>query len=504
MSSLIRKAGLILACALLFCAAGVRAQDENQGQDQNQNLPGQNDQNQPDQNQPQAPIQPAQPIDNGAANGEGHQLPVPAGRGLFGGNGDEVDTPIANDTHALTGAEAFGNGYPIGTHNLFDAALHLTIGGDTGLVPGETNFFALPGALLSLNHSWDSYQTTIAYAGAGSLYAPASNYNTGFQDLSAAQTIRWRRTTLRFRNDFTQSAGATFGGLSIGGPGLTMPVGLVAQVSPTFVPSDTIQTGQTQEINDAAIGELDYQLSRRSVLTFAGSYGVLHFLTSGFIDTQLSDGRVGYGYQLDRANSFGFLYDFQHILFSDGAGFVTSNVIQATYGRLLPARTALQISAGPQYIMSNAFGVTIPSQWSWSLFAQVTHHVRRTTYSASYNHGVTNGSGVLLGATTETATGAVSQAFTRIWTGTVSGGYAYNSNLPTNTMAAGTETFSNWYVSGNLSRLWGRRADTNFSYELQEQTGTFGVCPVASCGTTYLRQVFSVTVDFHIRPIGLE
>jgi hypothetical protein len=456
---------------------------------------------QPQDNDPQAPIPAVEPSDT--SGGGSRQMPVPTARGLFGADSQPAGATVGGDTQSLTDAENFGVGLPNGTHNLFDAAIHLSTGGDTGIVPGETNFILSAGGIVSLNHSWNRYQLTAQYSGAEDIYSPASFENSAFQTLSIVQSILWRRTTLRLRDDISQSAAATFGGLSIGGPGLTLP-GLTTAVTPTLVPNETILTGTGDRVDNLVLAEVDYALSRRSTLTFTGSYGFLHFLTNGYINTQNEDGRVGYSHQLDRKNTLGLIYDYDYISFSGGNGTVASNTVQAAYGRLLAGRTALRVSAGPQFITSNVLGFSSPNQLSWSLSANVTHQMRRTILSAAYSRGVTNGSGVLLGAETQTVTGSIATAPFHAWKPTVTGGYSSNTSLPTAVVAAGIFGYSDWFGAVNFGRLWGRTIRTNISYELQRQTQSGVSCPVLNCGPVVLLQEFSITVDWHLRPVGLE
>jgi hypothetical protein len=130
--------------------------------------------------------------------------------------------------------------------------------------------------------------------------------------------------------------------------------------------------------------------------------------------------------------------------------------------------------------------------------------MRRTTVPAAYNRGVTNGSGVLLGSETQTATGSISTLAFHAWTPSLSGGYAFNSSLSTNAAAAGAFQYSDWFAGVNVGRIWDRIIRTNFSYELQQQFQNGASCPVLNCGPSGLRQVFSITVDWHLRPVGFE
>jgi hypothetical protein len=499
-----RKIVLAFALTPSLCVCSSWAQNQQQPDNSAQQQQGNAPQTpiqpvQPQDNAPQTPIQPVQPADSGI--GATHQMPAAAARGLSGEDSQPDNTPVPAVENPLTGVETFGLGSPIGTHNLFDAALHVSIGGETDVVPGGTNFLVSAGGIVGLNRSWSRYLFRVAYAGGENLNYPGSSYNGGFQDLSAAQTIRWRRTTLHLLDDFTQSTGAAFGGLSTGGPGLTLPTGVATTVAPTFVPDESILTGQGDRVSDAILGEVDYQLSRRSTVTFGGSYGLLHFLTSGYIDSQNEAGQIGYGYQLDRKDTLGFVFYGDHFSFNGSGGSFTSTAIQAAFGRRLIGRTAIHISAGPQYIPSTP---GVPSQFSWTVSAGITHQVRRTTYSAGYGRYVTNGSGVLLGAETQTVSASISTVISRTWTSSLTGGYAFNSNLVTDATAAGVAQYRDWYGAVNFGRLWDRLVRTNFSYELQRQTQSGTSCPVLNCGPSTLLQEFSFTVDLHIRPVAIE
>ena len=109
------------------------------------------------------------------------------------------------------------------------------------------------------------------------------------------------------------------------------------------------------------------------------------------------------------------------------------------------------------------------------------------------------GSGVFMGATTNTFSGSANHQFTRFWTGSVSGGYALNNSLAPAGVA--TTSFNNWFVGANLGRQVGRHARINFNYGLQRQTSP-NACPVASCGGTGFQQSFGMTVNWHLRPTG--
>ncbi len=130
----------------------------------------------------------------------------------------------------------------------------------------------------------------------------------------------------------------------------------------------------------------------------------------------------------------------------------------------------------------------------------MTYNRRRSAVSLTFMRGLTGGSGVFLGAESDTVTGAAHYQFTRYWTGAVSGGYSMNSSLA----RAGSPAaqFNDWFIGANIGRNIGRRAQINFNYGLQRQNAP-SVCPVASCGGTGFQQSFGMTVNWHLRPTGL-
>jgi len=132
-----------------------------------------------------------------------------------------------------------------------------------------------------------------------------------------------------------------------------------------------------------------------------------------------------------------------------------------------------------------------------SVNSALTYERRRSGASLTYVSGVSSGSGVFLGAKTNTVSGSTHYRFTRFWTGAVSGGYAMNNSLAP--AGAATTSFSDWFTGANLGRQVGSYARINFNYGLQRQNSPT-VCPVANCGTPGYQQTFGMTVNWHLRP----
>ena len=248
-----------------------------------------------------------------AAQGGGYsQRPAPAARGVSPASDPQPYDPsqVTPDTNTLAGAQLLGVGSLEHARNIFDPSLSFTEQGQTfPPVPGQTNqtdllSSTIVGGGLNFNRTWSRYHFTAIYSG-GETFTRGSQYlNAQFHDLNLVQEIEWARWHLLLRDDFIASPGAAFTGTGMGGPGL------IAQISSTlesslngigqgFVPSESIQTGNAMRYRNAAVGQLEYSLSRRSTFTVAGSYGLLQFTGAGFFSSHMVNAQAGYDYMLE-------------------------------------------------------------------------------------------------------------------------------------------------------------------------------------------------------------
>jgi hypothetical protein len=478
-----RKLMIALPLAFVFSASCVHAQDQQPQQT-------------PDNNAPQAPLPPAPPDDTG---GGGNNQPSVVGGAINGVDSGTTDSTIQQDAGNLAGPQAISIVSPNGKPNVFDPALHLSVGPDTGIDPGETNTDVTLGGTLAFDHFWNRNEFTTQYSGGFNIYEPASFDNSQYHVLSIIDISQIQRFTLRFRDDLSDSYGAVFGGFNTGGPGVSVPAGFVSTLSPTFTLAQTILTTNANRIGNTALGEIDYALSHHSTLTFAGSYQILHFLTSGYVDSSYVDGRVGYSFQVDRKNAVALTYDYNYTTFNGVSGAVASHTPQIAYGLKLNGRLAFQVAGGPQIlVLQNSTGTGTTNQFSWSVSSVLTYKQRRTTYSLNYSHGLTNGSGVYLGAISDTITGTVQGVVHRVWTPSITGGYSDNDSLAIDTTMS--SFYGNYYATVALGRIWGRSVHTTASYGLQEQTTNAAACPVTTCTASGIRQVFTLTLDWHLLP----
>ena len=481
-----------LAFALALCVTGVRAQDQQQ-------------------NSQSASPTPIPPPNSGGGGGYS-KPPAPAARGVSPAYDAPTYDPaqVVPDTNTLSGAQLLGVGSLEHTHNIFDPSISFS---ELGLITtgtgGQSNVGSetIVNGILNFNRTWSRYHLTTVYNGGGIFYeGPVYSYsqNTQYHDLAVSQQIDWERWHLVLRDDFTVSSGAAFTGTGMGGPGLfagssSLLGSSLNSIGQTFIPSQSIQTGNAMRYMNAVLGQAEYSLSRRSTFTFSGSYGLLHFIDAGYISSQMLNAQAGYDYQLDPKNSIAILAGYGKIDYTGTTNFITQYNAGLAYGRKITGRLALQVGGGPQLIRS-ASGTGSFQFWLASVNTALTYVWRRSGVSLSYARGLNAGSGVFMGATSNTFSGTANHQFTRFWAGSVNGGYALNNSLAP--AGAATTGFTNLFGGASLGRQVGRRARISFSYGIWRQTSSSNACPVASCGGTGNQHTFGITVNWHLRPTG--
>ena len=134
-----------------------------------------------------------------------------------------------------------------------------------------------------------------------------------------------------------------------------------------------------------------------------------------------------------------------------------------------------------------------------SVNSALTYERRRGGLSLSYSRGMTAGSGVTIGATSNTISASTHYQFTRFWSGGVNAGYSLNDSLAPAGVSA--TQFDNWFVGANIGRRLGLHAAFNLSYGATRQNNA-AICLVASCGGVGLQQTVGVSVNWHLHPAG--
>jgi hypothetical protein len=266
-------------------------------------------------------------------------------------------------------------------------------------------------------------------------------------------------------------------------------------------------------LTNSTDAEFDYQLSSRTSLTFVGGYSLIHYFDNSLNLLNFGNAtfQAGYNYQASRNDTFAVSYQFEAYRYSNVNQSLNLNTVQASYARRVTGKLAFQISAGPQFLSSQfpitntsssstTSGETSSSQLYWTLNTTLQYQLRRAGFSASYNHGVSGGSGVLAGAETDIVTGGFNDQISRTYNLGLTVGYSRNRGFE-GVAGSAAQTFSYWFTGVNLTHPFGRTLDAFLDYQVQNQDNSQNGCVGAACTMNVIRHQISFGVNFHKQPI---
>ena len=476
--------------------------------------------------QQQPPQSPQQPQNQDAQ-------PVPAGRGpllLPGGNGDTPDVSTSPqgqgftpDTRPLAGAQTLSLGLATG-HSFWQPYFDVTSTAESNALVSTSNAAWATWTSLSagvdLHRISGSSNLTLSYLGIGSISNDGSTGNYVTQQLGLAESLTWRRTVVSLIDQVAYLPEAAFGYSGFGSS--TQAAGGSLGLQPGFTPAQSILTSLSQSISNTSIIQSNTFLTRRTSLTFVGSYGLLDYFGNNLLNNNEMIFGAGYNYQWTRKDTIALLYDFDGFRYSNGSQSINGHSVQFSYARRVTGRMAFQIAGGPDVTFSQ---IPIPTsagssgvssntgsttgktrQFFWVLNTSLTYQLRRTALGLSYSHGVSGGSGVLAGSLSDNATGTASRQFTRRFTGALTAGYSRNTGLAVTSSSVSTlsnQTYNFWFGGVNFTRTWGRSINLALGYQLQYQDSNSAFCVTATCGTNLANHLIFLSLGWHPRPIAL-
>ena len=472
-----------------------------------------------------APARAQQTGDTPQNQQEGQQpsQPIPAIRSpLASGadNGDEDEAPnpqlVQPDTRSLTGVEDLSLGSMALEHSYWQPRLALSETVDSN-----------PGSTSAGNGSWGTWtsllggvdihrisgqsELLLSYTGGGMFSTGNSDATNGVvQELSFKDKYSFRRSTLSVFDQLSYLPESSFGFAGTAGAGLP-GVGTGGGVGSGFTPGQSILTPEGQNLANASAVELDTRLTSRTSLTFVGGYSLLHYFDNNLLNYGDASFQAGYNYQISRKNTVAVSYNFSAFRYSNVDQSLNLNTIQGSYARRVTGKLAFQISAGPQFASSTfpitsstsstATGTASTSQLYWTLNTALQYQLRRAAISASYNHGVSGGSGVLAGAETDIATGSINDRVARTFNVGFTAGYSRNKGIAVSSGSSEAQSYSYWFAGVNVAHTIGRSLDIFANYQLQYQNGNTTGCVGSTCSTNITRNQIMFGLNLHKQPI---
>lgn len=443
--------------------------------------------------------------------------PKPAARlldSVSGPEDDAVDSAARDtqnswqpDTTPLTGLERPTLGNPAMRHSYWLPGLQYAGTMESGPLGAShsSDWFAMHylGGNLSLLKGGSRSTLALNYSGGGVTTTQSGQHNGWYQQLAAAQSFQFRRWQWQWADQFAYLPQTQFGfgagtGLAIPGIGGS----LEPNVPETLQPNQSIFTATGPRYSNVAVIQGTYQLSARQSITLGGLDGMLHFTQAQNVDSSNYVGNFGYDYALTKADSIGLMYRFGAYHFDGQPQAFGDSSVSLAYGRKITRRLALQAYGGPDFISYRVPIGGTTSRITAMGAVNLTYGLERGSVNIGYNHGLSTGSGVLVGGETDQITCSGRRRLTRLWSGTANIGYAGNRALA-NSNSVGYGSYDNYFAGGGLSRPIGKNLDFAASYTAYIQQAHPQGCAATNC-TDSLQHTITLFLQWHMRPLVLE
>lgn len=442
----------------------------------------------------------------------GGEAPKPAGKayGPIGvDNQDPNQSPDAlqPDDRPLTGFLQPTIGTPIERHSYWVPGVAYynylqsngsTSGGGSGW--SSTSYVA---GNISLLQNWSRSQLALNYSGGGSFSTDSSVGAGWFQQLGVSQTFNWERVQLTLLDQFAYLPESQFGfgaGSGLGVPGIGGSLGGISTgLGSGSSPGQSIFSAVGPRFTNTAGVQINYELTPRSSVTVGGLDSILRFSEPGNVESNDYIANAGYNYQITRQDTIGVVYRFSAYHYLEFNQAIGDHTVQLAYGRKITGRLALSVSGGPE--ITNFREPDVPGGKTHFVAgsggATLSYALPNGNLSVNYNHGVTAGSGVFLGATTDQVTVSGSRRLSRMWSGDAHVGFARNRDAQSDSTTP-TASFNSIYAGASVARPLGRNANFSLGYTAYIETSS------NVGGTNFTTHQITIGVNWHARPFVLH
>jgi hypothetical protein len=215
--------------------------------------------------------------------------------------------------------------------------------------------------------------------------------------------------------------------------------------------------------------------------------------------------QTGYNYSISPASTVAVIGRFDDYRFTQFGQSMENAVVKVGYGRYLTGRLSFQIAAGPSLIMQRGVLTGSTNDVTWALDSVLNYKWDRTTLLFSYDHLVTGGSGVLVGAQTGQVEATLERTLSPRWKASASVGYATNTSLlPITSVITGRENYNSWYAAVRFNHELRPGSNLFVSYGARLQSLNATTCATANCGGNFISHEISAGFNFGLRPILLR
>ncbi len=345
--------------------------------------------------------------------------------------------PIAGEfNYSLTASESYVTGYQ----------------GTTGS-GSSTNF---SGQAVYTSNS-ETHPLSVIYAG-GYFFGNGSDITaSSYQNLGVSQILSGRRWRLGVGDTITFLPSSGLYGLS-GVPG-SGDIG-TTPITTGQIPTQSILTNFGEQVTNTVSGSVSRDITGKTFIDGFGSYSLQRFLQTGLNNNSVS-ASTSLGHRFDPRNSLSVGYTFSKFGFRTPVSGLNSfsfiaNGISASYSHAFDRKFSMQVSAGPQWLSSDAASL-IPNRTLFSSSVSLSYAGQRNRASISYSRAPNIGSGVVVGALSDNLNFTLNRAINRVWTGGLTANYGRASGL---SAIPGQNIVTNSFYGGVQAT---RRIGQNFS-----------------------------------------
>ena len=389
---------------------------------------------------------------------------APAAVGSPQYEGFQLPTTQGTLTYSLNFSERANVGY-----NGADQTTHsTTFGGDLAYLSGSA-----------------THPFSMVYAG-GYLVGTSDQPSSLYQSLSLSQVLSYRKWNVIVSDSVSYLPQSPTAGLS-GVPGVGD--GGVAPVSGS---NQSILTENSDRISNSVAGSVQRSVTGKTSLQAFGSESILTFVGDsgpGGLDSHQYTAGGGGSHRLNALSSVNTNVDYSSFRFGGSSAGFSSEALTFGYVRQFTRRFGVNASLGPQRTDGELLAHSV---YGLSADVSANYSTREAALQASYTSGSSNGSGVSIGARTQSLVGSASRALGRAWNGSLSVSYSRSSNLPV--LGQPAFTTNTGIVSTQIGRALGRHLSGFFSYTAERQD-LAGVL-LTSNSFSGLTQVFGFGISY--------
>jgi hypothetical protein len=421
------------------------------------------------------------------------------------GAGDQIT--LAGNEQPLSGVQASTLGSVVGARNYlvpsFSATSQIATNPSGSGIGHPTDFNYLLG-MLDLNHVTNRSELLVHYAGGGMF---SSYQNSAIQDLEISYNFKWQRWALMVGGGVSFLSESPFGFGGFGGLeflNVSSPFGPGGFLNGVLGPNQTIPTIMVPRLSDTLVSQIEYKVSPRSSWTASGAYGTLDFFGVDYINSTDALFQTGYNYSISPQSMIAVIYTFDDFRFTKFPQTINDHVLKFGYARYVTGRLSFQVAAGPSVVMLSGVLTGSSNNVSWALDSALNYKWDRTTLLLSYDHLVTGGSGVVVGAQTGQVQATLERTLSPKWRASVSLGYATNASLVPTATNSSLARYNSWYAAVRFNREMRPGSTFFLSYGARLQAVNPGSCTTPSCGGNFISNEISAGINFGLRPILLR